>query len=155
VLHLRETRPDHQRFRCVIGVYAIRERQLSAFIGSTVPCRQAICSYANGGARSNMLPTGCYRVQGGTHHGRLRCIVEDEDFTVLRSKEDYVFDTKDIWDNTAPGDNLHPAFANASAEFSSWGCQTIRGNCPPGTDGFSGEYKEFRQALGLRPGTAD
>src|SRR5262249_42786863 len=119
VLHLRETRPDHQRFRCVIGVYAIRERQLSAFIGSTVPRRQAICSYANGGASSNMLPTGCYRFKVGTHNGRIGCLVEDEDFTVLRSKEDYVFDTKDIWDNTAPGDNLHPAFANASAEFSS------------------------------------
>src|SRR5215813_12501963 len=155
VLSLRETRPDHQHFRCVIGVYDLARRQISAFIGSTVPCRQAVYSYANGGSASNMLPSGCYRMLVGTHRGRIGCLMEGEDFTVLRTPKDYVFDTKDTWDNAFPGDDLHPAFANASAEFSSWGCQTIRGNCPAGTDQFSGEYKQFRQTLGLRPGTGD
>src|SRR5262245_1981687 len=155
VLKLRETRPDHRHFRCVIGVYDTSARKLSGFIGSTVPCRMAVYNYANGGSASNMLPTGCYRMTVGTHNGRVGCLMEGEDFTVLRSRKDYVFDTKDNWDNTFPGDDLHPAFANGSAEFSSWGCQTIRGNCPAGTDRFSGEYQDFRQALGLRPGTAD
>ena len=154
-LSLREVRPDHQHFRCVIGVYDVAQRQLSAFIGSTVPCRQAVYSYANGGGASNLLPSGCYRMVVGTHRGRIGCLMEGEDFTVLRTPKDYVFDTKDTWDNAFPGDDLHPAFANASAEFSSWGCQTIRGDCPSGTDRFSGEYKDFRQALGLRQGTAD
>jgi predicted chitinase/peptidoglycan hydrolase-like protein with peptidoglycan-binding domain len=155
VLNLRDTRPDHQHFRCVIGVYDIPQHRLSAFIGSTVPCRKAVYNYANGASASNMLPAGCYRMAVGTHNGRIGCLMEGEDFTVLRTPKDYVFDTKDTWDDTFPGDDLHPAFANPSAEFSSWGCQTVRGDCPPGTDRFSGEYKEFRQALGLRPGTAD
>jgi hypothetical protein len=155
-LHLRESRPDHQHFLCVIGVYDTNRRLLSGFIASTVPCRQAVYSYANGGAASNMLPTGCYRLVVGTHNGRLGCLTENEEFTVLRTTKDYVYDTKDSWDDTFPGDNLHPAFANSSANFSSWGCQTVRGNCPTGTDSFSGEYKEFRHELGLvKPGTGD
>jgi predicted chitinase len=155
VLNLRETRPDHQHFRCVIGAYDTAQRQLSGFIGSTVPCRMAVYNYANGGSASNMLPTGCYRMTVGTHTGHIGCFMEGEDFTVLRSRKDYVFDTKDTWDNTFPGDDLHPSFSNSSADFSSWGCQTIRGDCPVGTDRFSGEFKDFRQTLGLRPGTAD
>lgn len=154
-LHLRETRPDHQHFRCVIGVYDIAQRKLSGFIASTVPCRQAVYSYANDGDPSNMLPTGCYRLAVGTHKGRIGCLMEDDDFAVLRTRNDYVYDTKDVWDDAFPGDDLHPAFANSSAQFSSWGCQTIRGDCPKGTDHFTGEYKDFRQALGLRAGTAD
>jgi len=155
-LRLRETRPNHQHFLCVIGVYDTALRLLSGYIASTVPCRQAVYNYANGGAASNMLPTGCYRLIVGTHNGRLGCLTENEDFTVLRTTKDYVYDTKDTWENTFPGDNLHPAFANSSAQFSSWGCQTVRGNCPKGTDNFSGEYKEFRHELGLlKPGTGD
>ena len=56
VLNLRETRPDHQHFRCVIGVYDMAQKQLSAFIGSTVPCRQAVYSYANGGGAATCSP---------------------------------------------------------------------------------------------------
>jgi hypothetical protein len=156
VLHLRETRPDHQHFLCVIGVYDVDKRQLSGFIASTVPCRQAVYNYANGGQASNMLPSGCYRLVVGPHNGRIGCLREDEDFTVLRTPKDYVFDTKDVWDNNFPADDLHPAFANASAQFSSWGCQTVRGDCPKGTDSFSGEYKDFRHELGLlKRGTGD
>ena len=68
-LHLVETRPDHQHFRCVIGVYDTERRQLSGFIANTVPCRQAIYGYANGGDLSNMLPSGSYRMVVGTHKG--------------------------------------------------------------------------------------
>ena len=156
VLNLRETRPDHQHFRCVIGVYDVSQRQLSAFhrLDGALPpgclqlCQRRRCEQH---APHRLLPDGGRHSQrphrlpyGGRGFHRLA-------FTT----KDYVFDTKDTWDNTFPGDDLHPAFANYSAEFSSWGCQTIRGDCPPGTDRFSGEYKEFRQALGLKPGTAD
>jgi hypothetical protein len=148
-LHVRETRPDHQHFHCVIGVYDIAQRQLSGFIASTVPCRQAVAGYVTGGQKSNMLPCGCYRLVVGPHTGHIGCLREDEDFTVLRTQKDYVFDTKDVWDDGFPADDLHPAFSNSSAQFSSWGCQTVRGTCPKGTDAFSGEYKDFRHELGL------
>ena len=150
-LRLKETRPDHQHFRCVIGVYDLASRKLSGYIASTVPCRMAVVNYVNGGDGSNMLPTGCYQYVCGPHKDRQGCLREDEDFTVLRTKRNTVFDIKDNWDLNFPADNLHPAFANASAEFSSWGCQTVRGNHDKGDGSFSGEYNEFRNALGLKP----
>ena len=150
-IKLKDNRPDHRHFRCVIGVYDIPTRKLSAFIASTVPCRQAIIGYINGGEGSNMLPAGCYQYVCGPHKDRQGCLREDEDFTVLRTKRNTLYDTKDTWDLTFPADNLHPAFSNASAEFSSWGCQTVRGNHNKADGSFSGEYNEFRNALGLKP----
>jgi hypothetical protein len=155
-LHVREMRPDHQHFRCVIGVYDIAQRRLSGFIASTVPCRQAVYEYVALGKKSNMLPGGCYRLVVGPHTGHIGCLREDEDFTVLRTAKDYAFDINDEWDADFPADDLHPAFSNRSAQFSSWGCQTVRGDCPPASDAFTGEYKEFRHELGLvKRGTGD
>ena len=151
VLMLKDVRPNHQHFRCVIGVWDLQADKLSAFISSTVPCRQAVQGYANGLSGSNMLPTGCYAYVCGPHKDRQGCLREDEDFCVLRSRKDTVFDLKDNWDFSFPADNLHPAFANKSAQFSSWGCQTIRGNHSKADGSFSGEYNEFRNALGLAP----
>ena len=150
-LRLKDTRPDHQHFRCTIGVYDLASRKLTAFIASTVPCRQAVIGYINGGEGSNMLPTGCYNYVCGPHKDRQGCLREDEDFTVLRVRKTPQFDIKDNWDLNFPADNLHPAFSNKSAEFSSWGCQTVRGNHNKDDGSFSGEYNEFRNALGLKP----
>ena len=150
-LQLKENRPDHQHFRCVIGVYDPTARNLTGFIASTVPCRQAVVGYVNGGEGSNLLPSGCYNYVCGPHKDRQGCLREDEEFTVLRTKRDMVFDIRDNWDLNFPADNLHPAFANKSAEFSSWGCQTVRGNHNKDDGSFSGEYNEFRNTLGLKP----
>src|SRR5262249_7134872 len=148
-LHLLETRPDHINFRCVIGVYDTGLQQLSGFIASTIPCRQGVAGYVEGGMGCNMLPTGCYRFVVGTHRGRIGCLREDDTFTVLRTRHDFVYDIRDDWDDNFPADDLHPAFSNLYSDFSSWGCLTIRGDCPKGTGDFKGEYKEFRKALGL------
>src|SRR5262249_32112274 len=92
----------------------------------------------------------------GTHRGRIGCLREDETFTVLRTRHDFVYDIRDDWDDNFPADDLHPAFSNLYSDFSSWGCLTIRGDCPKGTGDFKGEYKEFRKALGLlKPGEGD
>jgi hypothetical protein len=48
--------------------------KVSTFRASTVPNRGGVASCANrlnglGGDLANTLPTGCYRLGGGTHHG--------------------------------------------------------------------------------------
>lgn len=154
-LRLKETRPDHAHFNCVIGVYNLRSGRLSGFAASTVPKRSAVWGYkqnpANGG---NMLPCGCYSYVVGTHRGKTPgCLREGEPFTVLRSSNNLVFDIADEWDECEPFDNIHPAFQDGagSAEFSSLGCQVIRGSYNGTTGRYSGEWADFRLALGLSP----
>jgi hypothetical protein len=151
MLLLQDVRPDHRQFRCVLGVYDLQTDKLSGFVASTVPCREAVVGYAKGGDGCNMLPSGCYAYVCGPHKKRNGCLREDENFNVLRSRRDTIFDLADNWDLTFPADNIHPAFANKSAQFSSWGCQTIRGNHSRQDGSFSGEFKEFREVLGLKP----
>ena len=64
----------------------------------------------------------------------------------------------DVWDVNFPADNLHPSYTQTAAgvDFRSAGTLTIRGNYNATTLQFSGEFAEFRTALGLRyPATAD
>ncbi len=156
-LRLRDRRPDHRAFRCVIGAYHIGRQQLSAFAASTVPNANAVYlnwwRHANRGEPyGNLLLSGCYRYRVGTHlgtkievPGALR-LQEDSEVAVLRSNEDVTYDTLDYFDATVPHDNLHPAFGND--RFSSAGCQTVRGNFDS-THGHTGDWAEFRKNIGL------
>ena len=166
-LTLKETTPDHTRFRCVIGVYDIMARKLSGYIASTVPCRRAVWGYASGLSASNMMATGLYHFTVGWHHtGTPRALPgvlteSDDQRTVRRSPKALQYGLKDVWDCGDPGDNLHPSFADRSAAFSSWGCLTVSGNYQaPANDRahgtHTGEWARFREALGLKPtGTSD
>ena len=155
-LTLRDARPDHQHFRCVIGSYDLSTGRLSGFIGNTVPCRAAVYGYAAGGQASNMMPCGAYSYFVGTHRERFGCLIEAAPKAVLRTKTDLIYDIRDNWDPCSPYDDIHPSFNHPSAEFSSWGCQTVSGGCPKGTDQHSGEWKTFRETLGLtKPGSGD
>ncbi|MGO9485542.1 MAG: trypsin-like peptidase domain-containing protein [Rhodomicrobium sp.] len=152
-LRIRDTRPDHKGLNCVIGVYNLDAKTLSGFIASTVPNRNYVLKYSRGGNSGNLLPCGCYRMNVGTHNGVHRgCLIQGEPITVLRSRHDALYDVRDIFDcNTVdwPWDNLHPAFRDTSnsSEFSSAGCQTVRGNYVDGA--YAGEFAQFREALGL------
>ncbi len=158
-LRLRVTRPNHQHFRCVIGVWNTETDMVSGFIASTVPNRAIVHSYANGGNAGNMLATGAYRYRVGAHSkGRYKgCLRQDEESAVLRSRDNLFYNTADAWDvrsDPMPMDNIHPAFGDntGSSEFSSFGCQVIRGRFED--DAYTQEFAKFRQALGLRaPGT--
>ena len=154
-LNLKETRPDHQHLNCVIGIYDRASGRLSGFTASTVPNRAAVWGYTqNPDKGGNLLPCGCYLYEVGTHHKKTPgCLREAEAFTVVRSAKNLVFDTNDDWDHCEPFDNIHPAFKDAagSAEFSSLGCQTIRGSYNVETEQYSGEWAQFRLALGLSP----
>ncbi len=161
-LRLKTCRPDHQHFRCVIGVYDSVSRTLSGFMASTVPNRGSVEHCKRTGTLGNLLATGFYRYEVGAHSkGRfLGCLRQARPIAVLRTRKNLVYDVADEWDiadDSAkwPMDNIHPAFADNtyhSAEFSSFGCQVVRGTFRDGvyTDQFAG----FRSALGLRePGT--
>lgn len=158
-LRLKVCRPDHQNFRCVVGVYNTETQLLSGFIATTVPNRVAVWSHHTGGTPSNMLACGCYRYRVGPHKGHDGCLRQDEPLAVLRSKDNPVYDVKDAWDAKVasdgwPMDNIHPACSDAqgSAVFSSWGCQTPRGWFGDGS--FTDEFARFRAVLGLRaPGS--
>ena len=155
-LRLRDIRPDHRKFCCVIGAYHVGRQQLSAFIASTVPNNGSVYTnwarHASGGAPyGNMLMTGCYRYRVGTHVGGTEVpgafrLQEDDEVVVLRSNLDVTYDTLDHWDPCVPHDNLHPAFRTMS--FSSAGCQTVRGTYNS-QQGHIGEWSQFRRAVGL------
>lgn len=155
-LTLKDARPDHRNFRCVIGFCDLSTGRLTAYIGSTVPCRQAIDGFVSGRSGCNILPTGCYEFIVGPHGPAKKpgMVREHEQKTVIRTKKDVVYDIRDNWDEGPVGDNLHPSFFNESADFSSWGCLTVSGNFKNGVH--SGLWLKFRQGLGLlKSGTGD
>ena len=164
-LSLRDTRPDHRTFRCVIGIYDRTNQKLSGYTASTVPNAGGVAAYyrlMNGGqgVKANMLPTGCYELCVGTHFGsvtvkgvfRLGNGPNPDhagQATVLRSRDDVTYSNQDVWDNCKPADNIHPAFG--AAAFSSLGCLTVMGSYR-GSAGHSGEWAKFRAAAGLDSG---
>lgn len=144
-LLLSEVRPDHSKFRCVIGYYFRASGKLTAYTASTVPWS----GYMLKGTKHNMLPTGCYIYRLGTHSYQrpvfpaLRLSndkLEDGAATVMRSTRDRVFDLADDWDNCVPTDNIHCAYGED--HFSSLGCQTIKGKKDA-----PGLWRDFQQHL--------
>lgn len=131
---LEDARPDHKAFNCVIGYYFKSTGKLSAFTASTVPWH----GYMSEGKSNNLLPTGCYTYKTGEHRTKIEANrvkpalrLSDADgadsgyATVVRTKRDLVFDTSDDWEYCTPGDNIHCAYS--SDQFSSQGCQTVKG----------------------------
>src|SRR5262245_27505540 len=118
--------PDHANFRCLIGVYDKANNRISLYAASTVPFNTAVLSYYNkfnfgSGVNCNLLPTGCYEHCVGTHFGS-RTVpgvlrqgngpnpANASQVTVLRTRNDLVYGSQDLWHNTKPSDNIHPAF---------------------------------------------
>ncbi len=154
-LRLKDTRPDHKNFQCVIGVYNLETGKLSGFKASTVPNRAGVWDYTQPPHKSgNMLPAGCYLYSVGTHRKTTPgCLREAEPFTVLRSKTNLAYDIGDDWNKCLPWDNIHPSFVDkrGSASFSSLGCQVVRGSYNKATGQYTREWAHFRRAIGLSP----
>lgn len=166
-VRLKAVKPDHENFRCLIGSYDTTTKRLSLYIASTVPRRTGMLKFYNkinfgaSGPNCNILPTGCYEHCVGTHGGSggpvtyvLRLgdgptSADAGEATVLRTVNDLVYGTRDMWDKTRPADNIHPAFLASS--FSSLGCLTIRGTQSQGGsyDSATGEWRKFRQKVGF------
>ena len=156
-LKLKLARPDHRTFRCTIGVLDVKSRKLSGFIASTVPNRTYVYTCwrrarDDEDLAGNMLPTGCYGYIVGQHNSTPSAFVlrktvnEKRTVAVWRSTDDVTYTVQDDIDVCQPGDNIHPAYSASTAEFSSAGCQTIRGNS---SGGHNGEWAHFRIAAGL------
>jgi hypothetical protein len=162
-LNLVDVRPDHMRFRCVIGIYDTSTRKLSGYTASTVCNAGAVLAcynFYNGFSRDkegNILPTGCYEMCVGTHRGSVVVpgvfrlgsgpeVGSASKQTVLRSANDVTLGTQDVWDPCIPKDNLHPAFG--TDRFSSLGCLTVRGTYS-GQGRHEGEWGKLRNAAGL------
>ncbi len=159
-LHLRDARPDHLEFRCVIGVLNLETRTLSGFVASTVPNANAVLTgwqlhaTKQSEMRGNLLTTGCYPYVIGAHGKREvpGCFLqgtsansEDRSWVVvLRSLKDVSYDLDDYWNVCQPHDNMHPAFLAES--FSSEGCQTVRGLWTAGAH--TGDFAALKLAVG-------
>jgi hypothetical protein len=163
-LQLKDQRPDHRAFRCVIGVYDRTTQTMSAFTASTVPnaayvfrchalAKQGVPQRSLTG---NILPTGCYIYTVGTHKrgkkgeipGVLRLSTTStgaSEVLVLRSVSDVVYDRRDPFMVAAPGDNIHPG--QLASGFSSAGCLTLPGRYARGAH--AGTWNEFRRAAAL------
>ena len=156
-LTLLEMRPDHRTFRCTIGVYDLKTKKLSGFIANTVPNAWAVHAAQQGEiAGCNLLPSGRYTFTVGWHNPKSSnvpgCLIESgAPRCVIRTKNDLKYDFRDWFDPNPPGDNIHPAFndKHKSAQFSSLGCQTIRGNYIKEKKEITGEYVLFRKAMGF------
>lgn len=163
-VELTSLRPDHETYRCLVGSVDLRTDQIWLYEGSTVPRRTSMAAYRAGRSLCNLLPTGCYRYCCGTHYSKRNGAVHHvlrqghgtepahaSTVTVLRTKNDLVYGTRDIWDKTKPSDNIHPAFITGS--FSSQGCLTVKGSqafddkAAKGT----GLWARFRASAGLGP----
>ena len=164
---IKEVRPDHKNFRCLLGFYFRGDKTLTLFSGSTVPCPKYMENYYrrendirpfSRAISCNMLPNGCYvfRVAAhaaGTIKPALR-MTDPTDFskdgaaTVLRTSNDLTYTKDNVWDK--PGayfDNVHCAYfttfsATYRAHFSSAGCLTVRGEKTP-----SHQWKKFQAVL--------
>lgn len=163
-LVVRDQRPDHRSFRCIIGICDRDSGRLWAYPASTVPnafyvhkCH-AMAKAGTGidGLVGNVLPTGCYTFTVGTHKrgqageipGVLRLSTTASGASrvmVLRSLDDVVYDRFDRFPIATPGDNIHPAIL--STGFSSAGCLTIPGRFEGGRH--HGLWNSFRRALGM------
>lgn len=163
-LMLTDQRPDHRRYRCVIGVYDRENGRMSAFPASTVPNASYVLrcySLARQGTplsslTGNVLPTGCYTYAVGTHkkgqRGEIPTVLRlsasatgASQVVVLRSLSDLTYDRFDPFLVAAPADNLHPG--QLAEGFSSAGCLTLPGQYAGGRH--SGHWSEFRDAAGL------
>ena len=61
--------------------------------------------------------------------------------TVLRTKSDLTYGTKDFWHTSVPTDNIHPAFSTTA--FSSAGCLTVRGSSERFTNNATEKWQRF------------
>lgn len=163
-----DQRPDHRDFRCIIGVYHVDARRLSAYQASTVPnatyVRKCFADFKAGTPigklTGNILPTGCYTLTVGTHKkgkkGEIPTVLRLSTTTtgassvlVLRSLNDVMYDRFDRFVIATPADNVHPG--QLATGFSSAGCLTMPGRF----DGSShtGLWRDFRAALGIDGGS--
>ncbi len=151
---LKNIRPNHQETRCVLGVWDRQQGKIAVYSGSTVPHAEAVVSWFQTRESGNLLSSGLYRYICGEHNGRPGCfllrksIASKRKVIVRRTADDLMYESRDIFQNMAPGDNIHPSFSSESGWFSSFGCQVIIGSATSSGQ-HSGQWARFRRSAGL------
>jgi N-acetylmuramoyl-L-alanine amidase len=153
---LKNIRPNHHEARCVMGVWDRQQGKLAVYPGSTVPHAEAVVSWFKHREAGNLLPTGFYRYVCGEHNGRPGCFLLRKSISVesrrkvivRRTADDLIYEGADIFQNTAPGDNIHPTFSSETGWFSSFGCQVVVGTATRSGQ-HSGPWAKFRRSAGL------
>ena len=133
-VELEAVLPDHHESRCVIGVWKrtpASAQQVAVFTASTVPFRDYMrghaCEPSNADKLANMLLTGLYGYQVGSHKELNLALREHGRRVVVRTRDDLIYEVTDDFMVASPMDNIHPSFRRNDQTFSSAGCQTVRG----------------------------
>ena len=170
---LVESVPDHYTANCVIGVLDSTSGTISAYNGSTVPDAAYMYAQATLLEGANMMPTGLYRYEVGTHGAsrpsvetrqpgawrqarswpvrRIKQVPQDRILSYTHAAD---WDTGNACGSLRPstGNNIHAAIIDAgglATKFSSAGCQTIPGRYAPRPRKPVGAYSRLREAAGL------
>lgn len=148
---LAEDVPDHFTWRCTLGVWDRDTDRVGVVSGSTVPNVHWMRLCVQGKDRANLLPTGSYRYDVGTHRGTPGCFMNPGPYAVLRTFDALCYTRSDTWDRRAtPGDNIHcTPHGEHGAAFSSAGCQTAWGWVDGGNH--RGFFAQLREMAGLTP----
>ncbi|MFN9779053.1 MAG: hypothetical protein ACK55V_04005 [Alphaproteobacteria bacterium] len=172
-IQLIESTPDHYTPHCVIGVLDTTMGTITAYNASTVPDAAYVYAQATELEGANMMPTGLYRYDVGTH-GMSRKVIETRqpgawrqarawpvrrvrkvpENRVLAYTHAAQWDTGNACGPLRPstGNNIHAAILDATSlktKFSSAGCQTIPGRYAPRPRKPVGAFSRLREAAGL------
>jgi len=170
---LVEAIPDHYTQGCVIGVFNAATGEIAAFNASTVPDAAYIYAQATGLDGANMMPTGLYRYEVGTHGASHRVVETRQPGAWRQSRAWPVRRLRSIpadgvlcythaaeWDvgsqcgplRALTFNNIHAGIldgTNLKVRYSSAGCQTLPGRYSPRPKNPIGAYSRFRIAAGL------
>lgn len=171
---LVEAVPNHNTYRCVIGVWDPATRQVAAFKSSTVPLEVHLAVYHRWlqerakdpktpvwELTACMIPQGLHTKRVGVMKGKYPVTLRQESPMPVLREEDWTRNTLSLaskWDppaNITPGYNqchihvsINAQWANAEYQFSSQGCQTIDGWYDADTQP-RGEIAGFNDAMGF------
>lgn len=173
-VRLKEAMPDHNHYRCVIGVWDVANGKLAAFKGSTVPLEVHLAVYQRWlveramdpknptwNLSACMIPQGLHtkKVETMTMGSGIVCPVTLKQLSampVLRERDPTksTLSLESTWEPPAPEPGYNKCHIHASInakngnpdyQFSSCGCQTIDGWYVDGKA--KGEIDQFNAAM--------
>ncbi|MEO1293761.1 MAG: hypothetical protein AAFV62_13220, partial [Pseudomonadota bacterium] len=172
--YVRERYPNHQDYRCVLGVWNRRKREVVAIQSSTVTNGRYIYAQQRlkgAGTVANLMPTGLHAYRVGPHRASSKApqpgaFRQAKPFSVLRSHarsdRNQAYTIYEFWDlrpNLIVADNIHAGSYDLRPRdnlyyFSSAGCQTVPGGYTRGSRIPQRRWKLFREMAGLSTPTS-
>jgi hypothetical protein len=164
-IEIVEVPPDHFDYKCLLGVWDTESKKVWVTGASTAPhvaylyAQREASTFSN---EANMMPTGLYRYQVGTHRNGTSSLqpgafrAGDRAFAVLRCVRDgpLTMSREQYWDTlpTNHGNNIHAGTFSTRTDrprFWSAGCQVVPGYYADENAVPQGDWARFRIAAGL------